>query len=105
MAGKSVKELANEIDRLSIIDMSKLEETLEEKLGISVKPKVHFWEHDRYFCMGYPLQHQIQQLSWAACGSPSSSAEAYCGGSSHNRNGHVFISMSGKISVNMCETP
>ena len=55
MAGKSVKELANEIDSLSIIDLSKLEEALEEKFGISVKPQDHFWEDDRYFCMGYDI--------------------------------------------------
>ena len=57
MAGRSVKELVDEIDSLSIIDLAKLKEALEEKLGISVEPQPqdHFWEDYRYFCKGYDI--------------------------------------------------
>ena len=50
-----VKELADEIEGLSIIELASLTEALEEKLGASRKSQDSFWVDDRVFVMGYDV--------------------------------------------------
>ena len=52
MAHRSVKELADEIEGLSIIELASLTEALEEKFGISGKSQGSFWVDDRVFIWG-----------------------------------------------------
>ena len=55
MSKRSVKELVDEIECLSIIKSASLTEALEEKLGASRKSQDSFWVDDRVFVMGYDV--------------------------------------------------
>ena len=55
MANRSVKEIADEIEGLSITELASLTEALEEKLGASRKSQDSFWVDDRVFVMGYDV--------------------------------------------------
>ena len=55
MSNRSVKELVDEIECLSIIELASLTEALEEKLGASRKSQDSFWVDDRVFVMGYDV--------------------------------------------------
>ena len=55
MSKRSVKELVDEIECLSIIKSASLTEALEEKLGASRKSQDSFWVDDRVFVSGYDV--------------------------------------------------
>ena len=55
MSKRSVKELVDEIECLSIIKSASLTEALEEKLGASRKSQDSFWVDDRVFVRGYDV--------------------------------------------------
>lgn len=55
MSTRSVKELADEIEGLSIIELASLTEALEGKFGVSGKSQDSFWVDDRVFVMGYDV--------------------------------------------------